>query len=243
MMRFMRADVALLSASLVLLSGCGGDGLGGADTPVFSTSVSEVFFGTPLGGAQPSDKTITGTVSNYSGTLYLYVVHTTNGLSGVGFPVMQGNGGTSSITPKHPTAIGQGAYFDTITISACSDASCNTHLSGSPKTIPVTYVVGIATVPSSLAFSSAAGVAPPAQTVSLYHYQQAQSWGSSYLFLTGSDWMTYDPFSGQAPTTVTVNVNAMPIGTAQGSIFNAEIRFGANAGTDRFTLPITYTIE
>jgi hypothetical protein len=233
-----------LFLTVLCFSGCGGGGGGSAASPNFSVSTSEIFFGAPASGSpQASDQTVTGTVTNYSGTLYLYIAYTDTGIANVLPPVLQGNSGTSTIMPKSSSALGQGVYFDTITISACSDAGCSNHLPGSPKTIKVTYVVGIATVPSSLSFSSVAGTAPPPQTVTVYHYQNSQNWASSYLFWSGSGWMNYSPPDGQSPKTVTVNVDAMPVSTPAGSIFNAEIRFGANSGTDRVTLPISYTIN
>lgn len=55
--------------------------------------------------------------------------------------------------------------------------------------------------------------------------------------------MTYNPPDGLTPTMVTVNVGAMPVGTPPGSVFNAQIRFGADAGTNLVTVPISYTIN
>jgi hypothetical protein len=238
-------SLIFLFLTVLCFSGCGGSGGGGSvASPNLSVSTSEIFFGGAVSGfPQPSDQTVTGTVTNYSGTLYLYIAYTANGIANVLPPVLNGSSGTSTIMPKSTGALGKGVYFDTITISACSDAGCSNHLPGSPKTINVTYVVGIATVPSTLSFSSAAGTAPPPQTVTVYHYQNNQNWASSYLFLSGSGWMNYSPPDGQSPKIVTVNVDAMPVGTPAGSVFNAEIRFGANAGTDLVTLPISYAIN
>lgn len=234
---------ASVTISLILAAcGNGGGGGGGEASPSFSVSASEIFFGAPVGGSQPLDQTVTGSVSNYSGTLYIYITHTANGISYILPPVIQGNSGTSTIVPKDPRSLGQGVYFDTITVSACSDVTCSNPLPGSPITIPVTYVVGIATAPSSLSFSSVVGIAPPPQTVTVYHYQKGNNWASSYLYLSGNGWMTYNPPDGQTPTIVKIDVGAMPAGTPSGSVFNAEIRFGADAGTNLVTVPISYTI-
>lgn len=227
----------LLSILPILLTaeGCGGGGGGGAASPQLTVSTSEMFFGAPVGGSQPASQTVTGTVGNYSGTLYLYIVHTANGISNISMPTLKGSSGTSSVTVHAPYNLGQGAYFDTITVSACSDSACTNHLSGSPVVIPVTYVVGIAAVPSSLAFTSTAGVAPPSQTVRVYHYAKNTNWASSYL---AASWMTYNPADGVTPSTVTVNASAMAAGS-----YSSSIRFGADAGTSLIDVPITYTVN
>lgn len=236
-----RVSSCFIVLALVVSAGCGGGGGGGdGDSgPRLNVSTSEMFFGAPATGPQPAGQSVTGTVSNYSGTLYLYIVHTANGISNISMPTFQGTSGTSTVTVKSPNSLGQGAYFDTITVLACSDSACTSHVPGSPVAIPVTYVVGIAAVPSSLVFGSAAGVAPQSQTVRIYHYGQNTNWASSYL--SGTDWMTYDPGSGVTPTTVKVDIAAMPAGTA--GTFNSFIRFGANAGNDLVDVPITYTVH
>ena len=223
------------------LQSCGGGGGGGSDGPMFTVSKSEIFFGAAVGGSQPASQTISGTVTNYSGVLYIFIIQTANGINTIMQPVIQGNAGIATVVAQNP-AIGQGRYLDTITVLACSDSACNNQLSGSPRIISVSYVIGIVAEPSNLSFSVVAGMAPPSQTLTIYHYQGNQNWASSFLFHSGSGWMTYSPASGQTPTTVTVNVSAMPA-TASGSVFDAEIRLGANAGADSVTVPISYAVN
>lgn len=230
--------VLLLS---LFLPACGGSSSSG--NPNFTLSTSEVFFGAPIGGSKPDDFTISSNVENYSGPLHIEIEHTIKGISSITLPVAQGTSGSSTIVPKDPAMLRQGVYFDTIKVSACTDSTCNEHLPGSPEEIPVTYVVGIVTEPRTLNFSANAGETPAPQTLTVYHYMQGNNWASSFLYLDGDGWMTYTPPGGQAPTTVTVELDAMPNNTPPGSRFEALISIRANAGMDLSTTSINYTVN
>lgn len=239
-MRFKRVLVLFWALSLF---SCGGGGGGGSASPSFSVSTNELNVGTSLNYGTVQPQSISGTVANYSGVLYLYITSTNNGISSITFPVLSGNTGTSSIYMQTKP---QGVYFDTVTVQACSDAACTSQLPGSPQVINVTYSVGIAIAPPVLNFSATAGSAPSAQTVTVYYFDPGYSsynWASSYLYLDGNNWMTYTPSSsGQTPTQVQVTLDAFPIGTSPG-IYNAEIHFGANSGMTSVVLPVHYTVN
>ena len=230
---------SIISVSLFLIS-CGGGG-GDSSDPNFTVSTNELNVALIANAGQAPEQTISGTVSNYDGPLYIIISHTNNGISTVHYPTISGNTGTSAIVMQYKT---QGVYFDTIIVQACSEPTCTDQLPGSPQIIDVTYSVGIAVDPPALSFSATAGSAPPSQTITVYYGFEltGTSWGSSYLYLDGSDWMSYTPPSGQAPSVVEVTLDSFPVGTAPG-VYNAEIRFGANQGKTQVTLPIQYTVN
>lgn len=231
--------LSVISVSLFLTS-CGGGG-GDSSTPRFSVSTNELNVGVITNFGQAPDQTISGTVANYDGPLYIIIAHTNNGINNIYYPVISGNTGTSTVSMQYKP---QGVYFDTITVQACSEPTCTDQLPGSPQIIDVTYSVGIAVDPPALSFSANAGSAPDSQIVTVYYGDKlsGNSWASSYLYLDGSGWMSYTPPSGQAPSVVEVTLDSFPIGTAPG-IYNAEIRFGANQGRTQVTLPIVYTVN
>lgn len=229
----------LLPATILLLVSCGPGG-NGSQPDQLSVSTNNLKFGARTG--YPANQNVTGYINNYSSSVWLYILYTNNGISSVSTPVISGNSGTSTVYPRSASVLGPGLYTDTIDVLACSDAGCGGQLRGSPQIINVDYTVGIFTAPSSLEFSAAAGETPAPQTVTL-HLWDYGSWASSYLYTSGSGWLSYDPPSGSAtPATVTVSINPAPDGTPPGTVYEAEIRFGANAGADLFTLPVTYTI-
>lgn len=242
-MRKFRALIKLSIFSFVIihLVACNASG-GSSNTPKLSVSTNELNIGVITNSGQAPDQTISGTVSDYSGPLYIYITHTNNGISAISDPILSGNTGTSTISMLFKT---QGVYLDTIVVQACPDPYCDTQLAGSPQIINVVYTVGISVNPPNLSFSAPAGSAPPTQTVMVYYNDNnlsGSNWSSSYLYLDGSGWMSYTPADGQGQTQVDITLNSFPIGTSPG-IYNAEIRFGANAGMTTFTLPIQYTIN
>jgi hypothetical protein len=243
-MILVRKKIYLLITLLFSLNlvACGGGGGGGSSSPGFSVSSNEINVGVLTNSGQAPDQTITGTVSNYSGPLYIVITHTNNGIGTIYLPVISGNSGTSTMSMQFKS---QGVYTDVVTVQACSDPACANQLPGSPKIINVTYSVGIAVFPQALNFSATAGSAPAPQSVKV-HYNSGglslNNWASSFLYLDGTGWMSYTPPSGQAPTDVEVTLNAFPASTAPG-VYNAEIRFGANEGKTLVTLPIQYTVN
>ncbi|MEJ2453693.1 MAG: hypothetical protein P8103_05995 [Candidatus Thiodiazotropha sp.] len=231
-----------LSASLCMFfASCGGgSGDGGSNSPRFFLSTNSLDVGIVTNSGRAPDQSITGTVSNYSGALYIYITHTDNGIESIYTTDFSGDSGTATISMQNKT---QGVYFDNIIVQACADVDCNDELPGSPQIVDVTYHVGIAVYPSTLEFSANAGEAPESQTVTVYYGAEGSgnNWSSSYMYLDGAGWMDYSPYDGTASTPVDVTLDAMPIGTSAGT-YNAQIIFGANAGKTSVSLPIQYTV-
>lgn len=129
-----------------ILGGCGSGNSSSHGSASVSFSTAAISFKATAPFAQaPASQTITGTVTGVSsGTLYVTVqVNNPNSLFTVTSPTIMGNSGQVSVVPAVPSSLSAGSFTGSITITAClNDSSCQTgQLSGSPKTIPVTYVV------------------------------------------------------------------------------------------------------
>lgn len=129
--------------------GSGGGGGGSTPTGSISYSVDELNFNTAAPWVQvptPQTQPIIGTVSGVTnGTLYIVVRVNNPELVSVGnvFVTSQTTG-SATVTPVNPQTLAIGEHRGTIVISAClNDSQCNSgHLTGSPKTIPITYTIG-----------------------------------------------------------------------------------------------------
>ena len=154
--RFKRASVLV---AVVLASGCGGGGSGSSAS------------GSSGGGNNPPPSVSAYTLSATSvtqthsvlevGPVYSEIVVTIPDDSAVPF----GLGGRYSDTGlasvlydpaaqkltiyfKVPAGLVPGSYTDSITIGVCEDETCNTHRSGTTRTITAAYTIAPATLPS-----------------------------------------------------------------------------------------------
>jgi IPT/TIG domain-containing protein/BACON domain-containing protein len=231
---------ALLVAALHGCSGGGGGdgGGGGSNAPSYSLSSSSVAFSANQGGAAPPQQVVT--VSVTSGTLFVKTSQTGNNF-GHTFSLTGPMTGQITITPG--VTFNAGSFAGTITVHACTDASCLNDIAGSPKTIDVTYTVtGLGVAPTALNFESTTGQMPSPQDVTLSLIPGGSaSWTSSVNYTSGaSGWLTLGPASGSVdtPQTVSLGVNAAPVSA---EVRTATVTFTAGALTQN--VAVTYTIS
>jgi hypothetical protein len=96
-------------------------------------------------------------------------------------------------------------------------------VSGSPKTINVTYTIAPApTVTSSARFFNfqvAAGAIPASQSLGMTSPAGAVPWSSQIAYTSGATgWLSLSQSSGTLPATVTVNATSMPVGVYKATI-------------------------
>jgi len=229
-------------AAMAALHGCsggGGDGGGGGGNngPSYSLSSSSVSFSANRGGVAPPPQVVTVTVT--SGTLFVKTSQTGNAF-GHSFSSTSPTTGQITITPG--VTFNAGTFSGTITVHACTDASCQNDIAGSPKTIDVTYTVtGLGVAPTAINFESTTGqaAAPQDVTLSLTPGGSA-SWTSSVNYTSGpSGWLTLGPANGSidSPQTVSLIVNAAPVSEVR----TATVTFTAGALTQN--VAVTYTIS
>jgi hypothetical protein len=127
-----------------------------------------------------------------------------------------------TITPNTPTS--SGTLTGTITVRGCSTVNCTgSDVSGSPKTINVTYTIAPApTVTSSARFFNfqvAAGATPASQSLGMTSPAGAVPWSSQIAYTSGATgWLSLSQPSGTLPATVTVNATSMPVGVYKATI-------------------------
>jgi hypothetical protein len=236
---FFGAAVLAAMAALHGCSGGGGDGGGGGGNngPSYSLSSSSVSFSANRGGVAPPPQVVTVTVT--SGTLFVKTSQTGNAF-GHTFSSTSPTTGQITITPG--VTFNAGTFSGATTVHACTDASCQNDIAGSPKTIDVTYTVtGLGVAPTAINFESTTGqaAAPQDVTLSLTPGGSA-SWTSSVNYTSGtSGWLTLGPANGSidSPQTVSLIVNA----AVSAEVRTATVTFTAGALTQN--VAVTYTIS
>ncbi len=146
-----------LVSSLLSLVACGGGGGGGGASSggggaggggtggTLSLGVTELtFIADGPSAPTPLPQLVSGSVTGFSGsTLYLRIVGSGAAIESIsGFTTTETSGQAMVYVPP-PSALGVGIHSGVITVSACTtNAECRSgHLSGSPRTINVTYYV------------------------------------------------------------------------------------------------------
>jgi len=120
------------------LSACGGGGGSGTSLSVTATSVSV----TADTRADAPRAAVKGSLSQVPDReIYIYILHTDTALAGASFDIETERGGTLHMNFRDPDLLGPGIHRDTVSLSVCYDTDCRSQVSGSPKTIAVTYTV------------------------------------------------------------------------------------------------------
>jgi hypothetical protein len=177
------ARLLSLSAVVLSISACGGGGGGGGDKPPASLSVSpsELTFSATSGSSAPAPQTLRGTISGtVEGDLFITITLNTNIVTVPGVVITSTISGEAQVYPASPATLGPGAHTGTITLRACTNnASCTSgNLSGSPRTIPVTYTVNGLRVTGSLAYllNDASSSADLTKQIQLQGYPSTATW-------------------------------------------------------------------
>jgi len=164
--------VVLLGGLLALtLGACGGGASGGGGALSLNSLAPAVMTVSPRqinvtasvsDITTPSTMILLGVTNDFSGTLLVSAPASSNGIGSV---VVQGGfanlGSFSSnsgleVVFKNPWNLAPGTYVDTITVSACVDASCSTPVWNSPQVVAVQYVVTPSTLKATPAIASLA---------------------------------------------------------------------------------------
>ncbi|GFE84087.1 hypothetical protein GCM10011487_60870 [Steroidobacter agaridevorans] len=222
------------------ISACsgGGGGGGGGSNGNFSIASTSVTFTAPLNGVTPAPQTITGSITGVQSNVYLYVLHTDTAIATASVSVTGSTSGELTIFPKRPQAIGLGTFTDTVTVRACLDSNCAREISGSPRTISVTYnVVGIAVEQASVALSAVEGTPSQPATVNVRNASGNGALTASVTYNTGSDWLTVTLANAASTTPTATLVGASNL--APGN-YSAVVRF--TAGSLSATMLVTYNV-
>lgn len=224
-------------------AGCGGGGGGGSgsdDRPSLTMNQSTLQFASPSTGSA-NFSTIAGTIRNAKGVIYVGASFTTNAIEGVSTPAGSATGLEAMVFPKAGTALGHGIFQDTIVIVACLDPNCTKHLNGSPATVHVTSVVGLAVAPYPVSVQVVEGAPTAAQKVALTYYGGSGNWSALPITDTPNDWLALAAAGGShLPDELTLNFGPMPAGEHETILrITAE---SAGYRTETRDVPIAYTV-
>lgn len=208
-----KGGLALVAALVVMACGGGGGGSASQPSPTLSLTTTSVAFNAYANDAgAPPAQVVYGTIANASTPIYLFVSYTNQALSHVAFSQTGQTTGQLVITPKAPALLGPGTFADTITVRACLDSAGTQNISGSPRTIAVSYQVSprVTGDRSTLNFLQVVGSpAPGDQTV------QLAGTGQGWRATTNQGWIRIRTASGTAPGSLALGVD--PTGLAIGS--------------------------
>jgi len=234
-----------LACIALAAAGCGGGGGGGGGggsngRPTLTMNQSTLQMTSPSTGSA-NFSTIAGTITNAKGVIYVGVSFTTNAIESVSTPAGSATGLEALVFPKAGTALGHGIFQDTIVIVACLDPDCTKHLTGSPATVHVTSIVGLAVAPYPVMAQVVEGATAATQKVALTYYGGTGNWSASPVADTPSDWLTLSPAGGShLPDELTLNFGPMPAG-----VRNTNLRITAESAGYRIEtrdVPVVYTV-
>ncbi|MFT6986220.1 MAG: hypothetical protein ACJAT7_002043 [Psychromonas sp.] len=132
-----RLVLATLFSSVII--GCGGGS--GDKNDQFRLNQSTVQFSAVETDYRPLSKSVTGSVIDVNQNVYIFVDASNTRLLDDAYVSMSGTSGTLTFEPTSPSNLTVGSHSETVRVSVCFDASCQSHLSGSPANISVMYDV------------------------------------------------------------------------------------------------------
>jgi len=184
-----------------------------------SSSVSSLSYAAQVGGTNPPAQSFT---LNSSGGVLAWTVKNT--ASWLTLSPTSGNTGTSISASVNTSGLAVGTYNDTIT--AVSKGAQN-----SPVTIPVQLTVAaqptiLAASPSSLNFFGATTLNPASQNTTV---SNAGSGVMNWTASTDSTWLSANPTSGAAPTTISVTANSSSLAVGQ---YNGNVILSSTGATN-----------
>jgi hypothetical protein len=242
-----RASVCCGTVTLfaLTLNACGGGG--GDDGPPapppeqLSLSTNQLNFAAAKNSPISQGQEISGTISGTPAAVFVTIAHTNVGISSVSLPAILNGRATSTVATRPASTLQEGVYQDTITVTACPNQACTTQFSGSPQTVNVTYIVGIAATPTTFAAQAVEGATPAAQNLDLRFFGGSAGWSTSTTYSSGNAWLTVQQASTTAlPSTANLSFASLPAGDYAASLRVSVAPGSGNASTR--DIPVTYSV-
>ncbi len=122
--------------------GVGGQGPGDDGGVLLTISDQDIVFDGVDGGMTPFAHDITAeVVGKLDENLFIVIEITESGVVEDVQVSITGQTALLRIFPRDPAELGQGTHQDTVRVNVCTGTACVTHVSGSPKTVNITYNV------------------------------------------------------------------------------------------------------
>jgi hypothetical protein len=140
----------LLFTLFTSLFACGGGGGGGSDpvtgNDALTLSTDQLNFTADVAAAKPASKNITGTITGIDVNVRVDIIISGTAITDAVYIPAGTNSGQLTVKPTLPATLGVGTHKATITVYVCPDqgVTCvgnNSQITGSPKTVNVTYIV------------------------------------------------------------------------------------------------------
>lgn len=183
-------------ALLGLLSACGGGNSSNSNTPPaagLTVSQTGLTFNVEQGSAIAAQE-VTASVSGVNGTVLISINQTNSGILRTEFAITSNTAGRLQVVPRPWDQLAPGTYNDVITINACLDNACASHIAGSPWRINVSYTVRPAQAPAALELSQrAVAMAQVGSRERLRHVVMVRDntgAASSWTATTDGSWLT-----------------------------------------------------
>lgn len=239
--------VVVCAAGLVLLAGCSdttmpwssgseparpGGGAGGS----LAVTPGSLSFSGLAGGPRPAARTAQVAIQGTS--VYVGVVYSGAAVASATLVQTSSSTGDLVVTPVDPAVAG--TLTGTVRVSACLDAGCATHVSGSPAIIPVTYAVRAQTLqvsPAAVALGWIDGLSPSFVETTVSVADPAASTASATV-TSGSGWLTVSPASLPLPGALTVRATPGSLGAGT---YNATLAVSSAGGARQ--VPVTLTVS
>jgi hypothetical protein len=233
----------VLGPIVLLLSACGGGGGGsagggggGGSGQSFTIATNSVTFDADVNGSTPAPQFVQGSITGENAPIYLVVAMTNVGIENVSVALTSDTTGQLTIFPRPPSQIGPGTHSDTIQVRACLDPNCTQQVSGSPRTITVTYGVrGLRVTPATVILSAVEGSSPAFMQVSLAS-GPGSNWTTTIAYQGAAGWLHLAPTGGSSSEQVSFSADPIAPGA-----YNATVTF--SSGTSVFDVPVTYTVH
>lgn len=225
---------------LLSISACGG---GDSSNPPdnFTISSSSVTFNASPGGPIPAPQIVTGSIVNVSSPIYLFVTSPGIAIADASVVLTGSNSGLLTLFPKTPSALGTGTFTETVTLRACLDSGCTQQVSGSPKSISVTYnIVGIAASPASINLTAIEGSTSDPVLINITNASGTSAWTTSVSYGAGAaGWLNIAPVSGSSNAPL-LTVSGGPLSSGSAGTYTATI--AVQSGTYNVNIPVSYSV-
>jgi hypothetical protein len=223
-----KITLLLLGLILTVLTACGGGGSSSSDGGSnsadgnFSVDKTNISFTGRIGNGTPEVAIINGRLTGVKEQPYILVdVSKTNLVRETYFDTTSGTEGQLLIIPEFPNNIVPGTHTGVIRVSACKDAACKKHYSGSPINISVSYTVTapeFQVMPMSVTFEMYENQPTPEPQTLLLTSSESSNFLFGVSYFSNSNWLgaTLDSFDKKIALSVT---RSLPAGTHVGTAY------------------------
>lgn len=246
-----KITLLLLGLILTVLTACGGGGSSSSDGGSnsaggnFSIDKTNISFTGRIGNGTPEVAIINGRLTGVKEQPYILVdVSKTNLVRETYFDTTSSTEGQLLIVPEFPDNIVPGTHTGVIRLSACKDAACKKHYSGSPINISVSYTVTapeFQVMPTSVTFEMYENQPTPEPQALLLTSSESSNFLFGVSYFSNSNWLgaTLDSFDKKIALSVTRSLPAgTHVGTAHVYAFSKVIAKPVNVTLNVNKLPV-----